>query len=69
MSKQNLEKTLRKELEILNDLIDRKIIRGLSYAREASRHKFILSSLSNIRRTDSRVGWPTRMFSTFSIMQ
>lgn len=64
MSKQNLEKILKKELEVLNDQIDEKIIRGLSYAREARRHKFILTSLSNIRResrTDS--GWLTRSFS------
>ena len=62
MSKQNLERTLRKELEFLNDIIDQRIIRGLSYAREAKRHKFILSNLSQIRRLE-RSGWFTRSFS------
>ena len=64
MSKQNLEKILKKELEVLNDQIDEKIIKGLSYAREAKRHRFILSSLANIRR-ESRLNssWLTRTFS------
>jgi hypothetical protein len=64
MSKQNLEKVLRKELEIINDQIDEKIIKGLSYVREAKRHKFILSSLADIRRElRSDSGWLTRSFS------
>ncbi|MCX6701837.1 MAG: hypothetical protein NTX96_01415 [Candidatus Zambryskibacteria bacterium] len=70
MSKQNLEKVLRRELEVLNDQIDEKIIRGLSYAREAKRHKFILSSLANIHRESrSDSGWLVKSFSsTFSII-
>lgn len=64
MSKQNLEKILRRELEALNDQIDEKIIKGLSYAREAKRHKFLLSSLANVRReVRSNSGWLTRTFS------
>ena len=69
MSKQNLEKEVRKELEALNDQIDRKIIKGMSYAREARRHKFLLGSLSRMRRSQSvRSGWLTRslgLVSTF----
>lgn len=69
MSKQSLEKILRKELEVLNDQIDEKIIRGLSYAKEAKRHKFILSSLANIgRETKSNSGWLTKSFNNFSII-
>ncbi len=68
MSKQHFERSLRKELKVLNEVIDARIMRGLSYARESKRHKMILSSLSKIRRTDSRVGWPVRAFSTFSII-
>lgn len=64
MSKQNLEKILRRELEALNDQIDEKIIKGLSYAREAKRHKFLLSSLASVRReVRSSSGWLTRTFS------
>lgn len=61
MSKQNLEKTLREELDILNDQIDRKIIRGLSYAREARRHKFILSRINELRKAQHS-SWFGRSF-------
>ncbi len=61
MSKQNFEKSLRKELKVLNEIIDMKIIRGLSYGAEAKRHKFVLASLASIKGTKS--GW---MFRTFN---
>lgn len=61
MSKQNVEKALKKELRVLNEIIDARIIRGLSYAKEARRHKEILSTLSNLRRNSS--GWLVRSFS------
>ncbi len=60
MSKQNFEKSLKKELRVINEIIDMKIIRGLSYANEAKRHKFILSSLANIKRANSN--WMVRTF-------
>lgn len=70
MSKQNLEKSLRQELEVLNDVIDRKIIKGLSYAREARRHKFLLSSIAGLRRSariqSGQSGWFSRSFSLVS---
>ena len=67
MSKQNLEKELRCELETLNDQIDRKIIKGLSYVREARRHRFLLGSLARMRRSaTARSGWLTRSFSLVS---
>lgn len=67
MSKQNLEKALRRELEVLNDVIDRKIIKGLSYVREARRHKFLLSSIASLRRA-SRIqsGWFSKSFGLVS---
>lgn len=58
MSKQNFEKVLRRELASLNDRIDEKIMRGLSYSVEARRHKMILSQLASIRRASrSGSGW------------
>ena len=57
MSKQKLEKTVRKELELLNNQIDEKIIKGMSYAKEAKRHKFLLNSLYNLRRERSTFSW------------
>lgn len=67
MSKQNLEKVFRQELEVLNDVIDQKIIKGMSYAKEARRHKFLLSNIANLRRV-SRVqsGWLSRSFGLVS---
>lgn len=64
MSKQNIEKTLRRELRVLNEMIDQRIIRGMSYAREAKRHKFILESLARMRKNESRVVW----FPKFSLI-
>lgn len=67
MSKQNLEKALRGELEVINDAIDRKIIKGLSYAREARRHKFLLSNIASLRRASvARSGWFSKSFSLVS---
>jgi len=66
MTQTNVEKSLRRQLEILNDIIDRKIVRGFSYSREAQEHKFVLQKLSNIRRAKSN--WMVRSFSNFSII-
>jgi len=62
MSKQNFEKALRDELEVLNETIDRKIIKGLPYSAEARRHKALLSQILNIRRRETRSGWFARSF-------
>lgn len=61
MSKNNFEKSLKKELKVLNEIIDMKIVRGLSYSKEAKRHKSILSSLSQMKGAKS--GWMIRNFS------
>ncbi len=47
MTRENFTKTAQKELESLNELIDMKIIKGLSYRNEARRHKFLLSKIGN----------------------
>lgn len=62
MSRYNLERVLRRELRELNEQIDLKIIKGLSYAREARRHRFIMDSLARVRRENS-ASWLTRSFS------
>ena len=48
------------ELEILNEAIDHKIVRGLSYTKEAKRHKFLLLSLAELRRENQRFSWLAR---------
>ncbi len=68
MSKRKLEKTVLHELRALNDTIDEKIIKGLSYSRESRRHKFLLSSLSQLRKADSRGSWFVRSFSLSSFI-
>ncbi len=60
MTQLNLERTLRAQLQSLNDTIDRKIVRGLSYSREAREHKQILTRLSNLKRRGS---WSFRALS------
>jgi hypothetical protein len=50
MSKTNLEREIKKEISQLNEVIDRKIIKGVSYAKEAKRHKFLVSQLNSIHR-------------------
>lgn len=51
---------IQKEINRLNSVIDLKIIRGLSYGREARRHKFLMSQLRDINR--SRMTWLDRSF-------
>ncbi len=50
MSNIILEKKIREELKKLNDIIDIKIVKGMSYKRDALRHRFLLSRLSDMHR-------------------
>jgi len=50
MSKFILEKNIQAELKKINDIIDLKIIKGLSYKREALRHRFLLYRLVDLHR-------------------
>jgi hypothetical protein len=50
MSKYVLEKNIRGELKRINDIIDLKIIKGMSYKREALRHRFLLYRLVDLHR-------------------
>ena len=69
MSKHNMERELKVELEVLNYEIDKKIIKGLSYAREARRHKWVLSNLARLRKsTQEKSSWFASSFNTFSII-
>lgn len=61
MTQLNLEKTLRAQLQVLNDIIDRKIVRGLSYSREAKEHKYLLKRIEGLKR--DRVSWSFRNLS------
>ncbi len=54
MSKQKLVSTISRELEVINEQIDWKIIKGMSYKRDARRHKLLLSMLQDVRRVSER---------------
>ncbi|MBI2096298.1 MAG: hypothetical protein HYT43_01540 [Candidatus Taylorbacteria bacterium] len=46
-------KKLYNELRMINDIIDRRIVRGRPYRREALRHKFLLSQIRKLERRSS----------------
>ena len=66
MSKYQLTKEIQKELEVLNRRIDDKIVKGISYAKEAHRHKMLLSQLTKFNR-HSKPSFFSNFFSGFSI--
>jgi hypothetical protein len=51
MSKSNLKKEIQHEIVRINKVIDRKILKGLPYTREARHHKLLLARLSILNRT------------------
>lgn len=55
MSKHQAIKTIRAEIERLNQDIDLRIIRGVPYRRQALRHKFLMGQLS--RLAPKRTSW------------
>jgi hypothetical protein len=49
MSKHQIIKELRREINKINKIIDMAIIRGVSYRDEARRHKFLVSQLNRLQ--------------------
>lgn len=64
MSKSKLKHKITHEIAKVNQVIDRKIVRGLPYSREAHYHKLLLSRLSVIRKT----GFLARSMRSFATM-
>jgi hypothetical protein len=50
MSKMTMVFSINKELRKINDQIDRKIVKGESYDREARRHRELRSQLRQVER-------------------
>ncbi len=48
MSKEKTIQELHREIKVVNEKIDMKIIRGLSYKKEAKHHKFLVVHLSRL---------------------
>jgi hypothetical protein len=47
MTREHFTKRAEEEIANLNEVIDMKIIKGISYKSEAKRHKFLLSKIGN----------------------
>jgi len=62
MTKRQYKKQLIRELNRLNQDIDRKIMFGRQYRREARRHKKLLQQARILRRNE----WKARILSMFS---
>ncbi len=54
MSKKQLLNTLSREIDFLNEKIDMKIVKGLSYQRDARRHQSLLATLERIAHQERR---------------
>lgn len=59
MSKHQALRTVRMEIDRLNQEIDLRIIKGVSYRRESLRHKFLMAQLARLSPRKS-------LFSMFS---
>ncbi len=74
MSKYRLSRILQSEINKLNETIDLKIIRGLSYRSEARRHKFLMKQFEELKRQESfhartpKARWFTRSLNIFGIV-
>ncbi|MEN9913247.1 MAG: hypothetical protein RLY66_655 [Candidatus Parcubacteria bacterium] len=55
MSKHQVIKTIRMEIEALNQEIDLRIIKDVSYRRQALRHKMLTAQLHRLTRRESSV--------------
>ncbi len=56
MSTNTRIKTIQSELERINQEIDMKILRGISYKKESKHHKFLLTHLSDLLKNKKSVG-------------
>ncbi len=65
MSKQQTIRTIRAEIDRLNQDIDLKIIRGVSYRRESQRHKFLMSQLARLTPRGNLLSWPMKLMHSF----
>ena len=65
MSKHQAVRNIRAEIDKLNREIDFKIIKGLSYRREALRHKSLTAQLARLAPQRS---WLARSLSAVSMM-
>lgn len=65
MSGHTYKKTIESELRKLNEAIDLKIIKGVSYVKESRRHKFLLRQLKGFALPSSWFQKSFNLVSTF----
>ncbi|MEK7609496.1 MAG: hypothetical protein AAB470_00030 [Patescibacteria group bacterium] len=65
MSKHQVIKTIRMEISQLNQEIDLRIIKGLSYRREALRHKLLKAQLARLAPSSNWFSRSLSFVSTF----
>ncbi len=64
MSKQQAIRTIRSEIARLNQEIDLRIIKGVSYRRESLRHKSLMTQLT---RLEPQRSWLSRSMSVMAM--
>ena len=64
MRKSKLKHNISYEIEKVNQVIDRKIVRGLSYSKEAHYHKLLLNRLLVVKSS----GFLARSMKSFAMM-
>ena len=65
MSSHTFKKAIERELQKLNEEIDNKIVKGLSYVRESRRHKALLRQLNSFQRHSSLFQKSFNLITTF----
>lgn len=68
MSKRQVERSIQDEITFLNEVIDRKIIKGYSYKRDALQHKMLMEKLRSLRQSrQAKKSWISRSASFVSL--
>ncbi len=66
MSNYTFKKAMMTELRKLNEEIDKKIVKGLSYIKEARRHKSILRQLDKLEKRKNSFHFFQKSFNLIS---
>ena len=65
MSSNTFKKAIERELQKLNEEIDNKIVKGISYINESKRHKILSRQLDNFNRRNSIFSRSFNLIATF----
>lgn len=65
MSSNTFKKAIERELQKLNEDIDNKIVKGLSYIKESKRHKALLRQLNSFKQRSGLFQRSYNLITTF----